>query len=297
MLPAKKTIFQVSLSAYLYILALCIGVPSKHELFAESTGKKAIVFDLGGVLFKPKKFSMAYNEIGISTILQHMVFDRKSPTKLKARVFKMLAMLGTQASADPRIVARMDDGQPLPQVMHDWQSGKKHYAQILKEIYELMDRLDGEGFFVSKREKQLLRNTVTAMFSPEILSKYMEPERKAYALLKELQNCPDCQLYIISNWDPHSFGCMYRSEAGKKIFRYFEPAHIVVSGQCGFVKPQPAIFDYFLERYNLDPRSCIFIDDQLENVETARSCGLEAIWFNGVTFDDLRAVLVEKSFL
>ncbi len=45
------------------------------------------------------------------------------------------------------------------------------------------------------------------------------------------------------------------------------------------IKPDPALFRVILERYELVPGGCVFIDDNEANVETARKLGFNAIFF------------------
>lgn len=42
------------------------------------------------------------------------------------------------------------------------------------------------------------------------------------------------------------------------------------------VKPDRAIFELFARRFNLNPAECVFVDDNLNNVEAARECGFRA---------------------
>lgn len=53
----------------------------------------------------------------------------------------------------------------------------------------------------------------------------------------------------------------------------------VVSAHEGLVKPDPAIYRVFLDRNDLDPASCLFVDDVPENVLGARSVGMNAVPF------------------
>lgn len=55
---------------------------------------------------------------------------------------------------------------------------------------------------------------------------------------------------------------------------------IVVSGHEGMVKPNDAIFQLLLQRYNVRAEDCIFIDDNIYNVEAAHNLGFEAIHFS-----------------
>lgn len=54
---------------------------------------------------------------------------------------------------------------------------------------------------------------------------------------------------------------------------------VVVSGEVGLAKPDPAIFALLLERYGLEPGRTLFVDDGVRNVEAARTCGLHAVVF------------------
>jgi 2-haloacid dehalogenase len=53
----------------------------------------------------------------------------------------------------------------------------------------------------------------------------------------------------------------------------------VVSGDERLLKPQPEIYQLLMQRYSVVPASAVFIDDKLENVETARRLGLHGIHF------------------
>ena len=53
---------------------------------------------------------------------------------------------------------------------------------------------------------------------------------------------------------------------------------VVISGVERLIKPDPAIFRLICERYALDPRECLFIDDNEQNVAGASSVGMKAIW-------------------
>jgi len=55
----------------------------------------------------------------------------------------------------------------------------------------------------------------------------------------------------------------------------------VVSGEVGYIKPDPRIFDELLRRTGLAADQMIFIDDRTDNVEAARQLGFRAIRFTG----------------
>lgn len=54
---------------------------------------------------------------------------------------------------------------------------------------------------------------------------------------------------------------------------------IVISAEEGLIKPDPRIYKLALERLGVDPPDALFIDDMLENVESARVQGMNAVQF------------------
>lgn len=55
----------------------------------------------------------------------------------------------------------------------------------------------------------------------------------------------------------------------------------LVSARERIMKPDPAIFSLFCERFNLPPESCLFVDDNADNCEGARVAGMHAYHFTG----------------
>ncbi len=47
------------------------------------------------------------------------------------------------------------------------------------------------------------------------------------------------------------------------------------------IKPDRAIFDALAEKYGLNLGECVFIDDREDNVEAAKSYGMQGIVFTG----------------
>ena len=64
---------------------------------------------------------------------------------------------------------------------------------------------------------------------------------------------------------------------------------IVVSGDEGLAKPDPAVFDVLRRRIGRPLEDCLFIDDSRVNIQAARAAGLDAVLFEDTT--DLREEL------
>jgi 2-haloacid dehalogenase len=76
-------------------------------------------------------------------------------------------------------------------------------------------------------------------------------------------------LFCITNFS-HEFFPPFRAERADVFDRFRD---IVVSGDEKLIKPDPAIYTLALERFGLAPGEGIFVDDRLENIESARANG------------------------
>lgn len=67
---------------------------------------------------------------------------------------------------------------------------------------------------------------------------------------------------------------------------------VLISGEVGITKPDPAIYRLCEQRFALDPRHLLFIDDSPANVDAARRAGWKAVLFSSP--ERLRAELFER---
>ncbi len=102
-------------------------------------------------------------------------------------------------------------------------------------------------------------------------------------LLKKLKSM-GAPLYALSNWSAETFPI---AEKRYDFLRLFDKR--VISGEVGLIKPDVPIYWHLLETNGLIADDTVFIDDRLENVETAQSLGLHGIHF--VDPDQLRKEL------
>jgi putative hydrolase of the HAD superfamily len=56
---------------------------------------------------------------------------------------------------------------------------------------------------------------------------------------------------------------------------------VVISGDEGMHKPEPAIYELGAERVGLPPADCVFVDDLRENCEGAEAVGMTAVLHRG----------------
>lgn len=98
-------------------------------------------------------------------------------------------------------------------------------------------------------------------------------------------------LYAITNFS-HEFWPPFRAQEAA-IFDLFD--NILVSGDVGLVKPDPAIYALALARFGIAPAEAIFVDDRDDNVRAAEATGIRGHVFAGAEL--LRAELVGLGLL
>ncbi|MBX2812250.1 MAG: HAD family phosphatase [Myxococcales bacterium] len=108
-------------------------------------------------------------------------------------------------------------------------------------------------------------------------------------ILEEL-TLKDAPLFALTNWSSETF------EYPRKKFNFLDWFKgIVVSGDERLAKPEIEIFTRLLHRYQLEPTTTLFIDDQERNVQAARLAGMQAVTF--ISPDHLRSYLIERGLL
>ncbi len=108
-------------------------------------------------------------------------------------------------------------------------------------------------------------------------------------ILEELHSA-GYPLYALTNWSAETFDIARERYGFLSLFR-----KIIVSGEVGLIKPEPAIYELLVERTGIDPSRAVFIDDREENARAA-----EKIGFLGVTYEgpsQLRQRLTELGLL
>lgn len=96
------------------------------------------------------------------------------------------------------------------------------------------------------------------------------PIEENVALIEDLKD--KYLLFGLTNWSAETFPIVFNQYP---FFKEFEG--IVVSGTEKIVKPDAQIFQLLLTRYGLQADESLFIDDNLENINTANKLGFKTI--------------------
>lgn len=120
--------------------------------------------------------------------------------------------------------------------------------------------------------------------------KFLRINTKVLELIKELKE-KNYNIYILSNLNKEAHDVYLKTNLFNLVDGY------VLSYKEHKVKPNQGIYKTLINRYNLVPEESIFIDDRLDNCETAKSLGMDYINVNKNDYDDLVNKLREREVL
>jgi 2-haloacid dehalogenase len=81
-------------------------------------------------------------------------------------------------------------------------------------------------------------------------------------------------LYLLSNFSAETFPPAFERF---NFLRWFHA--MLISGEVGVIKPDPRIYEILIERFAIDPRRAVYIDDVEVNAEAAGRFGIHGIHF------------------
>ena len=117
-------------------------------------------------------------------------------------------------------------------------------------------------------------------FNSNIVTKYKDKLLKYY----ELRDINNNLLNLIKELKKNNHIVYVLSDNNKDASNYYKMIlkdidGFVFSYEYKTVKKDKILFDIFLKKYNLDPSTCYFIDNTLENIEIANSYGMNGILY------------------
>ena len=248
------------LSAFFFVAAT---YQKSHPVVvsAQDSSFKTIIFDVGDVLFTPNQWekqkliaaTLLYNPM----LCYHLInFDTKN------EYFKFLHSVPATST-----IPIFYHAQQMPAIIADWQMGLHSGNEISAKIIAHLENTQHPAAI-----KSLFAAIATFMFTPKKLAASQQPIGSMIRMAQALK-AAGYQLYILSNWDEHSFEILRTNNP--EIFDIFDG--ILISGQEKIAKPNPEFFQKLLQKYNINPATAIFIDDEPNNIATARALGITSI--------------------
>ena len=174
----------------------------------------------------------------------------------------------------------------LGNVLFDWNP-----ERILKPIFNDDERMN---FFINNISFPLLDTRCDAGITIEVavndaIKKFPEFEKEiklyypnhgnmvggffqktvdVFYKIKEL-NYP---CFVLSNWSAETYEGM---EETYPFLKDFDGK--IISGRDFLIKPDPAIYELAISRFDLIPQETLFIDDRLDNIEAAQKLNFQTI--------------------
>lgn len=268
--------FSAALCTLVIITLFGNSVGSSDSVTLTVQRPTVLLLDLGGIFFNSFKASNYVRKLGLTTLLGYTLFDWKLPTHLKPKIFTVLEK--ASIVIDPNFKRTCStSGVVLPYLICAYQAGKISPEQAREKVLKSFTLLKKSGYFVSKREEVLVRRAILLIFEPGTHAEFTYTLSKGITLLKELaalrheNGIKKYKLIALSNWDYHSF--ILLKKRFQDIFVLFDD--VVVSGEMGTIKPNHEAYEFVLKKHSLKKHECIFIDDQLENIEAAKEFGID----------------------
>ena len=114
---------------------------------------------------------------------------------------------------------------------------------------------------------------------------HMDPIKETWKLINDLKE-KGYKLYVLSN--APTFFADHASYYN--IVNKFDA--MIFSGPIKLAKPEPEIYEYLFNKYDLKPEECFFLDDKEININAAKALGMDGIPFTPEKIDEIRKLLL-----
>ncbi len=262
MLSILCAVLGVSLASSFYSGAMDRTTPQEYH-------KPAIVFDLGGVVFKTNGSKVIKDQLGMRNSISYAVNHLCGREGIKKNWFKTLKDVGTKQGHSftlhdelgNKIAVKDEKGDELPDYMVEWLCGNRSNDELFCEVCEGIETLPK----LSKADKQFMIN-MTRNFIPEDFVASRKLIDEIETLIKKLKK-RGYPLYVLSNWDKESFNLILKEYP--EIFELFDG--YIVSGIEHLAQPDRRIYEKLEQRF--PHQVYVLIDDQRDNIAIAEACG------------------------
>ena len=154
----------------------------------------------------------------------------------------------------------------------------KDYEFLKENLFLDWELLDEDKLSLEEYEENVKKRLPKNLHAPALAvlqnwEYYMSYTDGIQDLISELKQ-KGLKLYVLSNMTRHFIERDYKFP----ILKQFDG--IVYSAPIGLVKPDEKIYRYILEKFNLEPKECLFIDDMKANLAEAARFGIKTFLFN-----------------
>lgn len=100
------------------------------------------------------------------------------------------------------------------------------------------------------------------------------PIHETVEIFRHLKEVSKVRLYALTNWSAETFPVALELY---EFLHWFDGR--LVSGAEKIRKPSPEIYQLLIKRFDIDPKTAVYVDDNLRNVLPARELGFYGIHF------------------
>ena len=151
-------------------------------------------------------------------------------------------------------------------------------AVFANPLWDEFDRgvWEDEKIIAAMKEKAPeVSEAIDKIWQPDNFKNACAPFDYSEELLKKLHEA-GCKIYILSNYGKRLFSL------DKEMFTFLNYVDGgIISAKVQQMKPDAAIYETLLSKYDIDPEDAVFFDDRRENCEAARKLGITAVEVDG----------------
>lgn len=286
---SNQIIFFTLAGLILASIVTIILIATNQDQATYISHKPVIIWDLGGVALqtnRKKAVPVIGAGVGAARWLAYSLLGHGfHPANAQKAAFEFMDW---RRGNPPQTTAKNGD-LPLPLDIREVMKGEKTASELVAAVCTDCDKYP--DYFVKNHNsnnsaREIVKGAVRCLL-PENLVKIQEVNPKILELVRACKQANNCELLILSNWDKESCDRLIADKP--ELFENFERHKITFSGNTGFMKPEPEIYNYVTDKFNLDPADCILIDDQSENIAAARAAG----WVNSFVHTDAESTKAE----
>lgn len=220
-----------------------------------------VVFLIGGSFFMSELFSADVQSAkNTPNTISAAVQDHKPHQKYRNIIFDLGRVL---IEWNPEKIMQTLFSQEIKHIsevtkMPEWleyDRGTCTNEQMVDRICKLKPALDREKFLIFLDQHK----------------DYMSTIKTGLEMFEMAKQC-GYRIYILSNMPVSVFNALYAK------YDFFKQVDgMVISGDIKLVKPEAAIYQTLLAKYQLKPEECLFLDDKEENIEAGKALGIDGI--------------------
>lgn len=190
------------------------------------------------------------------------------------------------------VILNFDLSKVLPAFTDDVQEQKFIFDNIISSPEWLGSALIDTGY-VSREEAIEIVKDRTNHTNDDLISNFWNTyndyalvNKDVLELIKSLKS-NDYKIYLLSNINPYTHEHVKTSGLFDLVDGY------VLSYIEHQIKPYESIYNTLIDRYNLNPNECLFVDDKADNVKTANKLGIQGRNVSPDNYDSIIELLQE----